>query len=100
MSQPRLPRRLRRQLPAICVDEHIPPAVTRALRDVFATIEASRDRRFRGRDERRYLNELYRENAIFVTSDEAHVKYVAKNRFQHGELLHIPAPYCHNDKSR
>jgi len=91
-------RRGRRKLPAVCVDEHLPPAVAKVFRPLFRTFEASRDTRFKGRDERAYIAELYRQNAIFVTSDSAYVEELAGARTRHAGLLYIPQRFLDEEK--
>ena len=98
MADKRPSRRTLNRLPAICVDEHITPAVASVFRTTFRVIEAGKDRRFRGRDERDFIMDLYRANAVFVTSDRVFADEFAKQRRQHAGAALIPTTYDSNDR--
>ena len=98
MSPTRPSRRSRRRLPTICVDEHIPPVIVDVFRDHFRVIEARNDSRFKGRDERAFVMDLYAENAIFVTSDRVFAEEFARQRRQHGGAVLLPTSYSMDDR--
>jgi hypothetical protein len=59
----------KRKLPSICLDEHLPPYVKACFRaEGFRVVRAS-ESRYKGRDERDYLDEMYSTNEVFVTAD-------------------------------
>jgi hypothetical protein len=91
-------RSTRRALPSICVDEHLGPRVAGAFRPIFRTIEAAKTRALKGRDEREYLPELFRENALFVTSDAEFVAEVRRAGVRHAGIVFIPTEMTENEK--
>jgi hypothetical protein len=78
------------RLPKVLVDEHIHPGVVAAFRLKLETSEASRLWRFRGRDERDYVKELYEENVVFATSDRIFVNEIAGAKAKHAGIVYIP----------
>jgi hypothetical protein len=76
--------------PTVCTDEHLSPQVAAAFCLVLDTIEASKDRKFKGRDERDYVRELYRQNVVFATSDIEFVEFAYNNQITHAGLVYIP----------
>ena len=95
--QPR-PVHGRRQLPSICVDEHIAPQVADAFRPDFRVIEVAKTSRFKGRDEKDFLPELYRENAVFVTSDAAFVERAIEVGMRHAGIVYVPPQLAEDEK--
>ncbi len=85
-------------LPTICVDQHIAPSVADAFRSYFRVIEVSKSGKFRGRDERDFLPALYRENAVFVTSDEPFADEVVDTGTSHAGIIFIPAAWTADEK--
>lgn len=65
---------------------------------IFRTIAASKTNVLKGRDERDYLPELYRENALFVTSDERFVIHVRSGGLRHAGIIFIPEQMTHDEK--
>lgn len=84
--------------PSICLDEHLHPRVAEAFKGTFRTIEVSRTNRFKGRDELQYISELYRENAIFVTSDGVFIGEVVENGLRHAGLIFVPQQMTLDEK--
>jgi hypothetical protein len=78
--------------PVILVDEHIHPPVVEAVESLgwFRILRAARDRRFSGRDERDYIDELRSLNFIFLTQDGEFVRHVVSNRVRHAGILWLP----------
>jgi hypothetical protein len=62
------------------------------------TIEASRSRRFKGRDEREYLRELFAENTVFVTSDIKFAEQVAESPIRHAGIVYLPSKMTDREK--
>lgn len=79
-----------RILPSIYIDENLPPSVAAAFRPDFRTIEISRNSKFKGRDEKDYIAELYSDNGIFVTSDASFINYVVDNGVKHAGIVYVP----------
>ena len=98
MAERRAPKHKRQSLPAVCLDEHIPPRVTEAFKVTFRVIETSHNLKYKGRDEWAYVNDLYRENALFVTSDFEHARHIARGRWQHAGVVYIPGSWGVTDK--
>ena len=82
--------RRRRRLPSVCVDEHISPEVAVAFRQVLQTVEASKLRELKGRDERDYIRELRAQNTVFATSDVAFVEHIRRHNIRHAGIIYIP----------
>ena len=95
---PNVSKRTKRNLPAICLDEHISPAIAAVFARVFRIVRANRDRRFKGRDERSYIGLLYAENAMFVTSDQKFLEELAASSRRHAGALYIPKQFLDDEK--
>ena len=91
-------RKSRKKLPSMCVDEHMDPKVAAAFRETFRTLEVSRTHRLRGREESDYIDELYRENAIFVTSDAEFVNNAVEHGLKHAGIIFIPESMTISEK--
>jgi hypothetical protein len=91
-------KKRRSKLPSICVDEHIPPNVTARFRLVLRTVEASKQARFRGRDEREYLRELFAQNTVFATSDVKFVEDTRSRGVKHAGLIYLPNRMTDSEK--
>jgi len=89
MKRVRLGRR-RNKLPSICVDEHVSPEVASVFKRIFRTIEASRWRKVKGRDERDYFRQLFAANTVFVTSDIEFSRYISDKRIKHAGVVYLP----------
>jgi len=74
----------------VLTDEHVHPNVTAAFGLQLRTVEASRVWRFRGRDERDYLQELYKDNVVFATSDRVFVNEVLGTPRKHAGIVYLP----------
>jgi hypothetical protein len=88
----------RRRLPSVYVDEHMDRAVAKVFRYSFRTVEVSRDRKLQGRDERDYLQDLYRDNAIFVTSDIRFSREMLERDVKHAGIVYIPDQMAPDEK--
>ena len=88
----------RRRLPSICVDEHLEPAVAAAFRPEFRVIEIAKTWRLRGREEREFVPELYRENAVFVTSDGDFVNDAVDGGVRHAGIIYVPSKMTSDEK--
>ena len=86
------------RLPRICLDEHIHPRVADAFRPEFRTVEIAQTNRFRGRDESDFISELYRENAIFVTSDRLYVEEAVEAHVRHAGIIFVPKQLMLDEK--
>jgi len=91
-------KKYKRPLPAVYLDEHIPPTVATVFRPTFRTFEAARSPRLKGRDEMSYLGELYSDNGIFVTSDLEFVKRVLEAHTRHAGIVWIPKQLLPEEK--
>jgi hypothetical protein len=88
----------KRRLPVICIDENLGPAVAAAFRPEFRVVEIAKTSRFKGREEREYLAELYRENAVFVTSDGDFVNDAVERDLRHAGIVYVPSKMTHDEK--
>lgn len=88
-----------RKLPTICLDEHAHPGIGVVMRRNFHVIETAHSDRFKGRDEADYIAELYRENAIFLTSDGAFVNEVLDNNIRHAGPIFVPTQMTPGEKT-
>jgi hypothetical protein len=88
----------KKDFPTLCLDQHIEADLAAAFRSYFRVLEVSKSRKYRGRDEKEFLPELYIENAVFVTSDEAFVDYVLDNHIKHAGLVYIPVDWHQDEK--
>lgn len=81
----------KRRLPGICIDEHLPPDVKgQFVEEGFRVIRAN-ESRYKSRDEREYLAEMYSLNEIFVTADEEFVDDVIDSGFRrHAGIVWLP----------
>ena len=78
-------------LPQLYVDEHIKPIVIETLEECgFKCIRISKTKKYAGRDEKDYVQEIYAEGRVFVTSDMQFVEYVIANNIKHAGIVEIP----------
>jgi predicted nuclease of predicted toxin-antitoxin system len=87
-----------RKLPSVCLDEHMHPRIADAFRPTFRTVEVAQTSRLKGRDEAEFISELYRENAIFVTSDGVFVDDAIEKRLKHAGIILIPEQITVDEK--
>ena len=81
----------KKTLPQLYVDEHIKPAVIETFEECgFKCIRISKTKKYAGRKEQDYIQEIYAEGALFVTSDLEFVEYVITKRERHAGILQIP----------
>src|SRR5690349_1251902 len=90
----------KRRLPTVCLDEHFKPEVKALFRDAgFRVIRAS-ESRYRARDERDYLREMYSRNEVFVTADEEFVDDLVISGFRrHAGVIFIPKRFPAAERS-
>ncbi len=75
----------------VLVDEHVHDWVAAVLMEYgFRVFKASRDSRFRGREEANYIGELRRDNIAFVTQDREFVQRLTRGGMQHGGVIWLP----------
>ena len=86
------------KLPSVYIDENIVPGVADSFRSDFRTVEISRNSRFKGRNESDYIDELYSDNGIFVTSDAIFVNYLQNNKIKHAGVILIPEQMTASEK--
>lgn len=79
-----------KQLPSICLDEHVHPNVADSFRTSYRTIEVAQTNKFKARDERDFITELFQENTIFVTSDREFVDEAVDKNLKHAGIIFIP----------
>jgi hypothetical protein len=86
-------------LPQVYFDEHIKPPVVDSFRaEGFKCVLISKTRKYAGRDEKDYVEEIYAEGKPFVTSDMEFVfDHVLENNVKHARIIAIPKDY--NDAS-
>jgi hypothetical protein len=81
----------KRKLPSICLDEHIRPELKAIFRDDGFRVFRANESRYRGRDERDYLDEMYARNEVFVTSDGDFVNDLVESRVKrHAGVVWMP----------
>lgn len=91
--------RQRRRLPAICIDENLSPVVANAYRDAgYRVIEVAKHPRMRGKDERSFMSDLSRDNAVFVTGDTAFVNELANTRRRHAGVVYVSQTLLASEK--
>lgn len=89
-----------RRLPSICIDENLSPEVADQFRAAgFRVIEVSKHPGLRGRDERDFLGELLRENAVFVTGDAEFVRELVDRPRRHPGIVFIEQGSSAKDKA-
>jgi predicted nuclease of predicted toxin-antitoxin system len=93
-----MPAARRTRLPSIYVDEHLESRIAAAFKPTFRLIEAARSNRIRGRDERDFISELYRENAILVTSDAEFVNESVDDNVRHAGIIYVPTNITLDEK--
>ena len=82
----------KRDLPPLYVDEHIKQGVIDAFKENgFKCIEISKTNKQAGRDEIDYIQEIYAEGKVFVTSDNGFFKVVKVNKLKHAGIVYIPS---------
>ena len=74
------------------------PRVAEAFRLTFRTIEVSQTNRLKGRDELDFLPELYRENAVFVTSEGVFVNRAIEDGLRHAGIVFVPKQMTVDEK--
>ena len=75
----------------VLVDEHVHDWVAAVFREYdFRVLNASRDHKYHGRDERGYIGELRRDNIVFVTQDREFVQRLTLEGVQHGGVIWLP----------
>ncbi len=87
------------KLPSIYLDENVSPKVETAFKPVFRTFQISHHKKFKGKDEKDYIAELYSANGIFVTSDAEFVEYVQDNNIKHAGIILLPEQMTQEEKT-
>lgn len=82
--------RLTRKLPSVYLDEHVAPEIAQIFRGYFRAVEIAKTARFKNRDERGYLSELYALNGVFITSDRGFLEWVIRARPKHAGFIYVP----------
>ncbi len=81
----------RRQLPSICIDEHLRPEVKTGFRDEGFRVFRAGESKYKSQDERDYLGQMYARNEVFVTSDGEFVDDLVESRFKrHAGVVSMP----------
>ena len=83
--------------PPVLVDEHIHPGVRQALALHMRVTDASTTWKFRGKDEREYIQELYLSNTAFATSDRIFVNEILHAGTKHGGIIYVPNKLASHD---
>jgi uncharacterized protein YbcV (DUF1398 family) len=87
----------RRNLPQIYIDEHIKEGVVDTFTDKgFKCIFIAKTRKYAGRDEKDYIEEIYREGRLFATSDFEFADFVVVNKKKHAGIILLPSKW-HDD---
>lgn len=86
-----VPMSRKKQLPRICLDEHVPPYVKEHfVAEKFRVIRAN-ESGYKGRNELDYLGEMYANNEVFVTADGKFVDILAESGFKrHAGVVWLP----------
>jgi hypothetical protein len=89
-----------RRLPSICIDENLSPEVANQFRSAgFRVIEVAKHPGLRGRDERDFLGDLLRENAVFVTGDAEFVRELVNRPRRHPGIVFVEQSFSAEDKA-
>lgn len=82
-------------LPQIYFDEHIKPPVVDKFREAgFKCVMIANTKKYAGREEQDYIEEIYAEGKPFVTSDLEFVDdYVLEHNVKHAGIIAIPKDY-------
>src|SRR5215217_4358780 len=93
----------KKTLPEIYVDEHIKPPVIEAFEECgFKCIQISKTKKYAGRNEDDYIEEIYSEGRLFATSDVQFRKRVLakKNKVKRAGIVEIPPDVDYEDIGR
>ena len=75
----------------VYLDEHLPSEIKNPFQEAnLRTLEISKTKKYAGRNEFDYINELFRENAVFVTCDLEFVKWILDQNAKHAGIVYIP----------
>ena len=78
-------------LPQLYIDEHIKQAVIDTFEEQgFKCLLIANTRKYAGRDEKDYIEEIYAEGRLFVTSDVGFFHYLLDNKVKHAGVVVIP----------
>ena len=81
----------KKTLPQIYVDEHIKPPVIEACEECgFKCIRISKTKKYAGREEKDYIQDIYAEGKLFVTNDVKFRRYVVANNVKHAGIVEMP----------
>lgn len=87
------------KLLTIAIDEQLPPEIEKPFRYFgFRVIKINKTNKYKGKDERDYLGELYANNCAFITSDEIFVKEVLDEKLKNAGMIFIPKQMERNEK--
>ncbi len=93
-------RKVSRRPPSICIDENLSPEVAEEFRTAgFRVIEAAKHSGLRGRDERDFLSELLRDNAVFVTGDAEFVREIVDRPRRHPGIVFVEQHFSAESKT-
>jgi hypothetical protein len=82
----------KKQLPEVYIDEHIKPGIVATFKELgFKCLLIAKTRKYAGRDEKDYIEEIYSEGRLFATSDVAFANYVHDNKIKHAGIILIPS---------
>ena len=89
----------RRDLPPIYFDEHIKQVVIETFKEQgFKCLLIAKTKKYAGRDEKDYIEEIYAEGNVFATSDVDFFHYLLDNKIKHAGIVVIP-PGFDNDSA-
>ena len=75
----------------IYLDEHLMSEIKIPFQEMrLRTIEISKTKKYAGRNENDYINELFSENAVFITSDLEFVERILDQSTKHAGIVYIP----------
>src|SRR5947209_4054412 len=84
----------------VYLDEHVPSEIKNTFQEMkLRTLEISKTKKYAGRDEFDYINELLSENAVFVTSDFEFIKRILDQNVKHAGIVYIPKDTDREEKN-
>src|SRR5215217_1562515 len=85
-------------LPQLYIDEHIKQEVIDTFKEQgFKCLLIANTRKYAGRDEKDYIEEIYAEGRVFVTSDVGFFHYLLDNKVKHAGVVLIPPGLADED---
>lgn len=84
-------------LPQIYCDVHIKPGAIEAFTELGFTCIRIPNSKYRRRDEKDFIEEIYAEGKLFATGDLEFTEYVRENSVKHAGIIEIPPDLDNED---